>query len=47
MGGTEKVSQLLNCPVMSLFGTRMSGRSTEIVCLLLIDKARATDKTYI
>jgi hypothetical protein len=27
----EKVSQLLNRPVMSLFGTRMSGTSTEMV----------------
>jgi hypothetical protein len=31
MCGTEKVSQLLNRPVMSLFGTRMSGTSTEMV----------------
>jgi hypothetical protein len=28
---TEKVSQLLNRPVMSLVGTRMSGTSTEMV----------------
>jgi hypothetical protein len=27
----EKVSQLLNRPVMSLFGNRMSGTSTEMV----------------
>jgi hypothetical protein len=27
----EKVSQLINHPVMSLFGTRMSGTSTELV----------------
>ena len=31
MCGAEKVSQLLNRPVMSLFGTRMSGTSTEMV----------------
>jgi hypothetical protein len=31
MRGTEKVSQLLNRPVMSLLGTRMSGTSTEMV----------------
>jgi hypothetical protein len=31
MRGMEKVSQLLNRPVMSLFGTRMSGTSTEMV----------------
>jgi hypothetical protein len=31
MRSTEKVSQLLNRPVMSLFGTRMSGTSTEMV----------------
>jgi hypothetical protein len=31
MCGAEKVSQLLNRPVMSLFGTRMSGTSTEVV----------------
>jgi hypothetical protein len=30
MCGTEKVSQLLNRPVMSLFATRMTG-STEMV----------------
>jgi hypothetical protein len=28
---TEKVNQLLNHPVMSLFDTRMSGTSTEMV----------------
>jgi hypothetical protein len=31
MCGTEKVIQLLNRPVMSLFGTRMSGTITEMV----------------
>ncbi len=31
MCGTEKVRQLINHPVMSLFGTRMSGTSTEMV----------------
>ena len=31
MCGTEKVSQLLNRPVMSLFDTRMTGTSTEMV----------------
>jgi hypothetical protein len=31
MYGVEKVSQLLNLPVISLFGTRMSGTSTEMV----------------
>jgi hypothetical protein len=31
MCGTEKVSQLFNRPVMSLFDTRMSGTSTEMV----------------
>jgi hypothetical protein len=31
MCGAEKVSQVLNRPVMSLFGTRMSGTSTEMV----------------
>jgi hypothetical protein len=31
MCGAEKVSQLFNRPVMSLFGTQMSGTSTEMV----------------
>jgi hypothetical protein len=31
MCGTEKVSQLINHPFMSLFDTRMSGTSTEMV----------------
>jgi hypothetical protein len=31
MCGAEKVIQLINHPVMSLFGTRMSGTSTEMV----------------
>jgi hypothetical protein len=35
MCGTEKVSQLINLPVMSLFDTRMSGTSTEMVSHLI------------
>ncbi len=36
MCGTEKVSQLLNHPVMSLFGTRMSGKlgTSTVFCFL-------------
>jgi hypothetical protein len=30
MCGEEKVSKLLNHPVMSLFGTRMNGTTTEM-----------------
>jgi hypothetical protein len=42
MRGTEKVSQLLNRPVMSLFGTRMSGTSTEMVSHCIQLKLPAT-----
>jgi hypothetical protein len=42
MCGAEKVSQLLNCPVMSLFGTRMRGTSTEMVCHRIHLKLPAT-----
>jgi hypothetical protein len=31
MCGVEKVSQLINHPVMNLFDTRMNGTSTEMV----------------
>jgi hypothetical protein len=34
MRGTEKVSQLLNRPVMSLFGTRISGKHGTVCCFL-------------
>jgi hypothetical protein len=39
----EKVSQLLNRPVMSLFGTRMSGTSTEVVSHRIQLKLPATE----
>jgi hypothetical protein len=46
MGGTEKVSQLINRPVMSLFGTRMSGTSTEMVCHRIQLKLPVTTRFY-
>jgi hypothetical protein len=38
----EKVSQLINRPVMSLFDTRMSGTSTEMVSHRIQPKLPAT-----
>ena len=40
--GTEKVSQLLNRPVMNLFDTRMNGTSIEMVSHLIQLKLPAT-----
>jgi hypothetical protein len=42
MCGVEKVSQLINRPVISLFDTRMSGTSTEMVTHRIQMKPPAT-----
>jgi hypothetical protein len=46
MCGAEKVSKLINQPVMSLFGTRMSGTSTEMVSHRIQLKLPATTNRY-